>query len=506
MADAPPPPVPPPQPQVPAWLNRANALGLNDDETILFELMYNSLNFTEGQYTTLRDQGGYGTLRDLNQWRHKEIYDWCVAMSGRSVARGGRTYGDLKIKQLQGIAWWVTDRCLRSLPLDVNDFKAKEEEYRANAQFAYLESKNDDVTLDKPGKFEYKNWIAWEETVYLYFDSITNLRGVPMAYVIRKDLPAGTDIATLERKDQIIYNAPLNGFVFDIDTKTVLSILKESTIDTEAETWIKNIKCGRLAMKALQQHYDGDDEKRKRLDTAKAQLDKLFYRHEATFSFEKYVTSLQNIFSIHDRYFEPVYETDKVRYLLDKCQNNHTEFKQAVMLCRTMHNTFSAAVTYLKTEVGRLFPDSGRTRKPRNISNTNTKKNTGKKLVNGVDCSDLSRWYSKEEFSKLPGYMRKRIATNKNHRDKNQEQIQQKKKARISATETDKEGADDKQNSLVAAVINGVANASRHSAGASVQFPHNGRNATIAATQSKQISSNESTTSAVTFDHLGNPK
>ena len=210
---------PPAQAQVPAWQNRAIALGLNDDETVLFELMVNTLNFTEGQYTTLRDQGGYGTLRDLNQWRHKEIYDWCVALSGtRSAARGGHTYGDLKIKQLQGIAWWVTDRCLRSLPLDVDDFKGKEEEYRANAQFAYLKSKSDDVTLDKPGKFEYKNWIAWEETVYLYFDSITNLRGVPLVYVIRKDLPNGTEFDTLARKDQIVYNAPLNGFVFDIDT------------------------------------------------------------------------------------------------------------------------------------------------------------------------------------------------------------------------------------------------------------------------------------------------
>ena len=506
MADAP--QVQNPPPARPAWQNRAIDLGLNDDESILFELMHNFLHFTEGQYTTLREQGGYSTLRDLNQWRHKDIKDWCTTMSSRPAARGGRTYGDLKIKQLQGIAWWVTDRILRNLPLDVNDFKAKEEEYRANAQFAHLESENDDVTLDKPSKFEYKNWIAWEETVYLYFDSITNLRGVPMSYVIRKGLPNGTDIATLDRKEQIIYNAPLNGFVFDIDSKAVLSILKECTLDTEAETWIKNIKCGRIAMTSLQEHYDGVDEKRKRLDSSKAQLDKLFYRHEATFNFEKYVTALHSIFSIHERYNEPIYETDKVRYLLDKCQNNHSEFKQAVMLCRTMHDTFSAAVTYLKTEVGRLFPDNGRLKRTRNISNTNTKKNNNKKIINGVDCSDLTRWYSKEEFSKLPGYMRKKIATHKGHKSKNQEQIQKTKKARISATESTKDVSDEQQNNLVAAVINGVANASRHSSGsgASVQFPHNGRNATIAAANSKQISSNESTTSAVTFDHLGNPK
>jgi hypothetical protein len=33
-----------------------------------------------------------------------------------------------------------------------------------------------------------------------------------------------------------------------------------------------------------------------------AQLKKLFYRHEATFSFEKYVTALNDTYNIHERY------------------------------------------------------------------------------------------------------------------------------------------------------------------------------------------------------------
>ena len=104
---------PPPPPVLPLWLQRANNLGLNDNETVLFELMVNFLNFTENQYVCLREQGGYGTLRDLNQWKYKDIRDWCNAMSTRPTTRGGRTFGDLKIKQLQGIAWWVTD-CILS--------------------------------------------------------------------------------------------------------------------------------------------------------------------------------------------------------------------------------------------------------------------------------------------------------------------------------------------------------------------------------------------------------
>ena len=67
------PPQAPPAPPVANWMARAQALGLNADESILFEVMTNFHNFTEAQYESLRDQGGYGTLDDLNQWSYKDI-------------------------------------------------------------------------------------------------------------------------------------------------------------------------------------------------------------------------------------------------------------------------------------------------------------------------------------------------------------------------------------------------------------------------------------------------
>ena len=57
---------PSPPSALPAWIQRVNALGLNDDETVFYELIVNALNFTENQYVCLRTQGGYGTLHDLN--------------------------------------------------------------------------------------------------------------------------------------------------------------------------------------------------------------------------------------------------------------------------------------------------------------------------------------------------------------------------------------------------------------------------------------------------------
>ena len=179
------PPGPPVPPPLPAWLVQANNLHLDADEIILFELMVNFHNFTQAQYVCLRNIGGYGTLMDLNQWRYKDIRKWCETMTTTAVNRGGRTFGDLKIKQLQGIAWWVSDSVLRNaIPLDVDVYKADADNYKLNAELDHLDNEKDTVEVDKPSKFEYKNWIEWEESVQMYFDSKNNLKGIPLSYII----------------------------------------------------------------------------------------------------------------------------------------------------------------------------------------------------------------------------------------------------------------------------------------------------------------------------------
>ena len=51
---------------------------------------------------------------------------------------------------------------------------------------------------------------------------------------------------------------------------------------------------------------------------AKVDLTKLFYRNESTFSFEKYVNKYLTIFNILKKDKFPIYEKDKVYYLLNK--------------------------------------------------------------------------------------------------------------------------------------------------------------------------------------------
>jgi len=91
-----------------------------------------------------------------------------------------------------------------------------------------------------------------------------------------------------------------------------------------------------------------------------------------------------------------LYEEEKLRLLFSKSQNAHPEFKREIVICRSKCSTFSSAVIYMKTVVARLFPDVVKTKSRRNVSSSKTNKE-----INGVDISDLSRWYDSSEIKKL---------------------------------------------------------------------------------------------------------
>jgi len=357
--------------------------------------------------------------------------------------------------------------------------------------FAEIDAETEnDVAADKPDKFKYSSWNKWEESVYNYLDSIIRY----------KDLDEGIEWESLDRKTQQIYTAPLEGFKFNIDSKRVLTLLKELCLETEAETWLRNIKCGREAMKALQIHYDGPDESKRRKEEARAKLKNIYYKHVGTFTFEKFVTKLYDAFQILEKYGEPLYEEEKLRLLFTKSQNAHPEFKQEIVICRSKCLSFTSAVIYLKTVVARLFPDVVKPKSRRNVSS-----NKASKELNGVDISDLARWYDSSEIRKLnESQAGRRILAkimgdkkrHQRHKDKI-DRIKSEKRRRVKSVEIkqpdDSSTLSDRDHRLVAAMINGVNNASKHDSSM------NGR---LIRTRENDSASSES---AVTFDYLGNP-
>ena len=112
-------------------------------------------------------------------------------------------------------------------------------------------------------------------------------------------------------------------------------------------------------------HYDGTSEGVRRKQMARADLKKIFYKNETTFTFEKYVTKLKDIFDVLEKYGAPLYEEQMVKHLIDQIMPPNTELKTEFNICMSSHSsTFVKASTYLSTVVARLYPSDNSSFRP----------------------------------------------------------------------------------------------------------------------------------------------
>jgi hypothetical protein len=201
-------------------------------------------------------------------------------------------------------------------------------------------------------------------------------------------------------------------------------------------------------------------------------------------SFEKYINRLKKCFDTLEKYGVLYYEEDKVKLLLDRIQCNHGEIKTQVSICRaSCYSTdFVQASTYMSREISRIFPNSNAASisfgkgkyKGRNVSSVNGKgknkgkRRNGKEMNNGVDVSDRTHYFSKDEWKKLDGDVRKRILDDPEH------QKLKKQKAERHVNEVDSINRNPGDNAsviskeseerMVAAIIRGVMQSSQEDA------------------------------------------
>ena len=155
------------------------------------------------------------------------------------------------------------------------------------------------------------------------------------------------------------------------------------------------------------------------------------------------------------------------------------------MICRSQCFTFASAVVYLKTVVARLFLDVAKPKSRRNVSS-----NKASKEINGVDISDLTRWYDSNEIKRLNKSQAGRRILAKIMGDKKRHQ---RHKENIDKIKSNKHRRVKSVSRMLAAVINSFSKASNHNASMKGRLIRTRRN------------DSASTESAVTFDHLGNP-
>jgi hypothetical protein len=309
--------------------------------------------------------GGVNTPRKLGMMREKDLADMGKTISALPVARGGVIISNATIRYLGGLSYWIRDRVRRG-QLDQmvpGDFTVDVcEQCITKMDFEVRDEKlSDTVKSLHPGKVKGgKGWIQWELGFINYLTSIRGKSGVPLHYVIRKDLPAGhvfdDDI------QRLVHEALLLGAAYEEDNRMVYQLLKNCALETSAWEWIRSMdgrQDGRRAMTALREHYNGPGEIEKRLALAKKQLSDIHYRSEQTFSFESYITKLKSAFEVLEECDEAYTERNKVSILLEKIQSNNAQIQAAITTVRmsdALKADFNAAANCLSEIVATVFP------------------------------------------------------------------------------------------------------------------------------------------------------
>ena len=137
----------------------------------------------------------------------------------------------------------------------------------------------------KPKSFtKTTSWIDWEITFINYLKLIPGRIGVPLAYVLRRDVAPNPALAA-PILEYYIANAPLDGEIFNEDSQQVLTLLLTFvTENTEIEAIIRTatLTDGRIAHQALVARFEGTGALGTDLIKAERNICELFYHGDRT--------------------------------------------------------------------------------------------------------------------------------------------------------------------------------------------------------------------------------
>ena len=146
-----------------------------------------------------------------------------------------------------------------------------------------------------------------------YLDSRTGKAGVPLSYMIRR---AGAD--PNDAPDEYTrqkWAASFDTMQFRDDNRQVYHLFKDLLTNSEGATWFEKVYdgdgCG--AHLLLREHYVGEVHDMRRAASATAKLETLFWKNEASFSFEKFLTRMSEAFKELEDAGQPLYEAQKVQ-------------------------------------------------------------------------------------------------------------------------------------------------------------------------------------------------
>lgn len=385
---------------------------------------------------------GVDDLDDLAEARESEIDKYIERLCRLPVNRGGVIIGLGVASRLKATASYLhelarmNDGDINAYDVSIPMLRGWQLESRAIA-----ESGDDKMTVEPPRTLDPKDWISFKDGMVNYFRQTKGSRKIPLYYVIRENSRPDSAKSFVDTR---IWGASLSGPEYDNDNAKVYQQLVQVLRGTDAWTYVDDVagtQDGRAAWQRLCRHYDGPHAVDKRISLAEEELKTLFYKSEAAFPMERYVTRMSNCFRILAQNGAPKSTRDKVNLFLDNIQSTNSVVASYVAQIKTnreLKNNFDLAADTLLEAIGstaqlhergsstnnrKIAGVSGK--RTANQSGGNSKKQRGGggggrqgppkgeytleerggcKFCNGVDVTDVKRTFTREEWGKLGDY------------------------------------------------------------------------------------------------------
>jgi hypothetical protein len=160
------------------------------------------------------------------------------------------------------------------------------------------------------------------------------------------------------------------------DNREVYHLFKDLVLTkTEGTTWFEKVTDGdgRVAHLLLREHYVGESHNMRHSASAQAKLEGSFWKNEAAFPFEKFLTRMNEAFKELEDAGQPLYSAQKVSWLLRRVTNNDIQVQTTLGIIRDRYLTdFDAACITLSRTVSTRFVSVTPGRHKRSIGAVNS--------------------------------------------------------------------------------------------------------------------------------------
>ena len=374
--------------------------------------------------TRLIEFEGLESVEELANYTDAELDTMADRNSKRTPAPLRVQMGLSRTKKLKAVKFWVNKKLRENSPLDLVELNDEMIAKLIREMSVAKTGKESDSKLYYPEAFnaaDYKNWI---KKVSNYLDSRKGKAGVPLSYVIR---PENVDpFNAPDEYTRALWAASFDTDEYREDNREVYHLFKDLLTKTDGATWFEKVTDGdgRAAHLLLRDHYVGEAHDMRRAAAATAKLESLFWKSEASFPFEKYLTRMNEAFKELEDADQPMYVQQKVQFLLKsmRCDDIQVQTTMGIVRDRYSHDFEGACMALSRTISSRFaLSDPNKGKRSIGAATTTTTKtgrgrgsgrsgnrggrgnNTGKMKVvmNGVDVSDINRNFTTDEWDKL---------------------------------------------------------------------------------------------------------